>query len=123
MCKGTEAGESTVGPENPYGGHACKEFEVCLSVSLKQGAGNEQTEAPRLRWAWWLQEVGGGGWAGRGQGRPHQSQGCGAGKGGWRLNVLISTSGSFIERMAKNSKRHKHGRGDDLGPDRLMGLG
>lgn len=123
MCKGTEAGESTVGPENPYGGHACKEFEVCLSVSLKQGAGNEQTEAPRLRWAWWLQEVGGGGWAGRGQGRPHQSQGCGAGKGGRRLNVLISTSGSFIERMAKNSKRHKHGRGDDLGPDRLMGLG
>lgn len=42
MCKGTEAGESTVGPENPYGGHACKEFEVCLSVSLKQGAGNSR---------------------------------------------------------------------------------
>lgn len=37
--------------------------------------------------------------------------------------MLIATSGSFIERMAKNSKRHKHGRGDDLGPDRLMGLG
>lgn len=37
--------------------------------------------------------------------------------------MFISTSGSFIERMAKNSKRHKHGRGDDLGPDRLMGLG
>lgn len=42
MCKGTEAGESTVGPENPYSGHECKEFEVYLSVSLKQGAGNSR---------------------------------------------------------------------------------
>lgn len=116
MCKGAEAGKSTVGPENPDIRHECKEFEVCLSVSLRlrcrQGADRGPLGLGGLGGCRkWMVEDGQGG----GREDHIKAQGCRVGEGGRRFNVLISTSGNFVKMMAKNSKRHKHGRGDDLG--------